>query len=124
MEIRTIPEGAANAALLQPPSKVPAKMPAPAGSRYQMSEAHKKNCSMFMADFWSLIKMTYEREDTKQYWKELVLLADSLGKKYAGNPFTLKLPDILEAIKVCSALFVMSLPNCPDATRFLVAILV
>lgn len=91
MEIRTIPEGAANAALLQTPSKVPAKMPAPAGNRYQMSEAHKKNCSMFMADFWSLIKMTYEREDTKQYWKELVLLADSLGKKYAGNPFALSM---------------------------------
>ncbi len=85
MAIRSMNAGAANAASEKYPSMMPAA-PAP-GGRYQISEAHRKECSMFMTDFWTLIKLTFERENTDQYWSELVRLADSLGRKYYGNLF-------------------------------------
>lgn len=85
MAIRAMSAGAANAVSKDCPPKMPAA-PAP-GGRYQISEAHRKECSMFMTDFWALIKLTFERENTDQYWSELVRLADSLGRKYYGNRF-------------------------------------
>ena len=85
MAIRSMNAGAANAASEKYPSMMPAA-PAP-GGHYQISEVHRKECSMFMTDFWTLIKLTFERENTDQYWSELVRLADSLGRKYYGNLF-------------------------------------
>ena len=106
MAIRAMSAGAANAVSKDCPPKMPA---APAeGGRYQILEAHRKECSMFMTDFWALIKLTFERDDTDQYWSELVRLADSLGRKYYGNRFAYSMRNGEEKM-VSSSEFVASM---------------
>jgi len=58
-----------------------------------ITEEHKKKMSAFMADFWSLIKASYEMPpddddstiQTNHYWKTLTDWVDALSRKYGGD---------------------------------------
>ena len=59
---------------------------------WEITEEHKKQMSLFMTDFWSLVKASYEmppdepKEGSDHYWSTLVRWADALSRKYNGDP--------------------------------------
>lgn len=59
---------------------------------WEITEEHKQTVSLFMGDFWKLVKASYEMplDDDKpasdHYWSTLVKWADALSKKYDGDP--------------------------------------
>ena len=58
---------------------------------WEITEEHKKQMSLFMTDFWSLVKASYEmpdepKEESDHYWSTLVRWADALSRKYNGDP--------------------------------------
>lgn len=58
---------------------------------WKIKEEHKAVMSAFMADFWKLIKASYEmppeedRAAGDHYWATLVKWADALGTKYKSD---------------------------------------
>lgn len=63
-------------------------------SDWKITEEHKEKMSKFMADFWEMIKASYEMPpeddtDTTQvdhYWTTLSKWVDALSRKYDGDP--------------------------------------
>ena len=59
---------------------------------WTIKEDHKQTMSAFMADFWAMVKESYEMPDGSDkamedhYWSTLVKWADALGKKYDCDP--------------------------------------
>ena len=57
---------------------------------WKIKEDHKTIMSAFMADFWKLVKASYEMpeddEGINHYWATMIKWADALGKKYDSDP--------------------------------------
>lgn len=49
---------------------------------WNITEEHKTHLSAFFTDFWSLIKASYEVENSDQYWETLVKWCDALMTKH------------------------------------------
>ena len=55
--------------------------------QWKITEDNKKVMSAFMADFWNMVKASYEipEDDNDHYWSTLVKWADALGNKYHAD---------------------------------------
>jgi hypothetical protein len=63
--------------------------------KWIISEEHKQTMSEFMADFWKLIKASYEipgdEAEEDHYWVTLIRWSDALMKKYKADPVIIRM---------------------------------
>lgn len=58
--------------------------------QWTITEEHRQEMAAFFADFWQMIKASYEIPQEPQanaeYWRTLITWSDELMKKYSCNP--------------------------------------